>query len=70
MLGFTEECINWEEIEKLIPEVTGCNNSLCACMNDNFISFWETAWNLEDVSRLVEVVDDACETKLMEEKNE
>lgn len=35
------ECIDWEEIESNICPITGCDNALYACENDNFISLWE-----------------------------
>ena len=37
--------IDWEKLETLIAEITGCNNSPCFCYNDNFISLWELCWN-------------------------
>ena len=42
------ECIDWEEIESNICPVTGCDNALCACENDNYISLWEIYWNFND----------------------
>lgn len=51
--------IDWEYIRKQIPVVTGCDNTLSACQNDNFISLWEIAWNFnceEGVLDVVEVV--------------
>ncbi len=40
-----QDVIDWDYIEKQIPIVTGCNNRLCACQNDNFVSLWELMWN-------------------------
>lgn len=40
--------IDWEEIEANICPITGCDNALCACENDNFISLWEIYWNFND----------------------
>ena len=37
--------IDWEKLENLIAEITGCDNSPCFCYNDNFISLWELCWN-------------------------
>ena len=51
--------IDWDDIEKHIKEQVGNYNSLYACLNDNFISFWEIAWNFEceeDFIHVVEVV--------------
>ena len=33
--------IDWDEIESKIMSVTGCDNALYACENDNYISLWE-----------------------------
>ena len=43
-IAFTNT-IDWDEISNKIPEITGCNNRLYACQNDNFISLWEIYWN-------------------------
>ena len=40
--------IDWEEIESKIMPVTGCDNALYACENDNYISLWEIYWNFND----------------------
>lgn len=37
--------IDYDKLEKAIPEVTGCNNSPYFTYNDNFISLWELYWN-------------------------
>ena len=39
------EGIDWEEIADNICPVTGCDNALYACENDNYISLWEIYWN-------------------------
>lgn len=39
---------DWEAIARQIPVRTGCDNDLCACLNDNYISLWEISWNLEN----------------------
>lgn len=46
-IGFREN-IDWEEIEANIFPITGCDNALYACKNDNFISLWEIYWNFND----------------------
>lgn len=51
------ECIDWEEIEYHICSVTGCDNALCACENDNFISLWEIYWNFNDEDDCLSTVD-------------
>ena len=51
--------IYWEEIQANIMRVTGCENILYACENDNYISLWEIYWNFndeEDSTDLVEVI--------------
>ena len=40
------ECIDWEEIESNICPVTGCDDALYACENDNFISFKPVHWQI------------------------
>lgn len=42
------KCIDWEEIESNICPMTGCDNALYACENDNYISLWEIYWNFND----------------------
>ena len=49
--------IDWEEIEANICPVTGCDNALCACENDNFISLWEIYWNFNDEDNSVNTVE-------------
>ena len=51
------ECIDWEEIESNICPVTGCDNALYACENDNFISLWEICWNFNDEDNSVNTVE-------------
>ena len=51
------DTIDWEEVEKNILPVTGCNNSLATCMNDNFISLWEIMWNFNDEEERIETVE-------------
>lgn len=46
-IGF-KDYIDWNFIEECIEEITGCNNILRACLNDNFISLWEIMWNYND----------------------
>ena len=46
-IGF-KDYIDWNFIEECIEEITGCNNILHACLNDNFISLWEIMWNYND----------------------
>lgn len=51
--------IDWEEIQANIMRITGCENILYACENDNYISLWEIYWNFndeEDSLDLVEVI--------------
>ena len=49
--------IDWEEIESNICHVTGCDNALYACENDNFISLWEIYWNFNDEDDSVNTVE-------------
>lgn len=51
------EYIDWEEIEANIYPVTGCDNLLHACKNDNFISLWEIMWNFNDEENSVYTLD-------------
>ncbi|MGN1150520.1 MAG: YopX family protein [Lachnospiraceae bacterium] len=48
--------IDWEEIEANICHITGCDNALYACENDNFISLWEIYWNFNDEDYSVNTV--------------
>lgn len=49
--------IDWEEIQSNIMRVTGCENILYACENDNFISLWEIYWNFNDEDDSVNTVE-------------
>ena len=49
--------IDWEEIQANIMRVTGCENILYACENDNYISLWEIYWNFNDEDDLVSTVE-------------
>lgn len=40
--------IDWKELQSNIMRVTGCENILYACENDNYISLWEIYWNFND----------------------
>ena len=55
--GIAFDEIDWDYMEERIPEITGCNNSLCACLNDNFISLWEIAWNFNEEENYLSTVD-------------
>ena len=54
-IGFYD-AIDWDFVREQIPIVTGCDNSLRACENDNFISFWEIMWNFNCEENLCSVV--------------
>ena len=43
-----ENHIDWDEIQTNIMPITGCENALYACKNDNYISLWEIYWNFND----------------------
>ncbi len=49
--------IDWEEIQSNIMRVTGCENILYACENDNFISLWEIYWNFNDEDNCLRTVE-------------
>lgn len=49
--------IDWEKIESNICPITGCDNALYACENDNFISLWEIYWNFNDEGNSVYTVE-------------
>ena len=53
----SREIIDWEEIEANICPITGCDNSLYACENDNYISLWEIYWNFNDEDDSVNTVE-------------
>lgn len=44
-IGF-KDGVNWYPIEDCIRTTTG--NQPAFCKNDNFISFWEIIWNMDD----------------------
>lgn len=52
-----KQIINWEEIESYIMPITGCENALYACENDNYISLWEIYWNFNDEDDSVNTVE-------------
>lgn len=52
-----KDYIDWEEIEANICPITGCDNALHACENDNFISLWEIYWNFNDEDNSVNTVE-------------
>ena len=57
-IGF-DGLIDWDNIEKQLPVITGCNNPPHFLYNDNFISFWELIWNFDceqDICHVVELV--------------
>lgn len=49
--------IDWEEIEANICPITGCDNALYACENDNYISLWEIYWNFNDEDNYLTTVE-------------
>lgn len=49
--------IDWEEIQANIMRVTGCENILYACENDNYMSLWEIYWNFNDEDDSVNAVE-------------
>lgn len=55
-IGYREN-IDWEEIQANIVRVTGCENILYACENDNYISLWEIYWNFNDEEDSVNTVE-------------
>lgn len=60
--------INWEHFIDRIKIETGTDNRPYFCMNDNFISFWEIAWNYNldtDCFPMVEIL----ETRKKENEN-
>lgn len=46
--GIACKRIDWEEIQSNIMPITGCENILYACENDNYVSLWEIYWNFND----------------------
>ena len=55
-IGF-KKTIDWEEITSYIMPITGCENALYACENDNYISLWEIYWNFNDEDDSVNTVE-------------
>lgn len=49
--------IDWDKIQYYIMRVTGCENILYACENDNYISLWEIYWNFNDEDDSVNTVE-------------
>ena len=49
--------IDWNGIEANIKPITGCDNHLYACENDNYISLWEIYWNFNDEDDSVDTVE-------------
>mgnify|MGYP001127399996 CR=1 FL=1 len=65
--------IDWEEIQANIMCVTGCENILYACENDNYISLWEIYWNFNDEDdsvNTVEVIGNIFDNKELLESEE
>lgn len=68
-----EKHIDWDEIQANIMPITGCENTLYACKNDNYISLWETYWNFndeEDSLNTVEVVGNVFDNPELLESEE
>lgn len=55
-IGF-KKTIDWEEITSYIMPITGCENALYACENDNYISLWEIYWNFNDEDYSVNTIE-------------
>lgn len=58
-IGFND-AIPWNVLYSMIEKETGCDNPPSFCDNDNFISFWEIAWNYnceENYLSMVEIVN-------------
>lgn len=61
-----EKHIDWDEIQANIMPLTGCENTLYACENDNYISLWEIYWNFNDEDdslNTVEVIGNIFDNK-------
>lgn len=57
-IGFTED-IPWKILCSMIQKETGCDNEPNFCYCDNFISFWEIAWNYnceDEYLSMVEII--------------
>lgn len=71
-IGF-KKTIDWEEITSYIMPITGCENALYACENDNYISLWEIYWNFNDEDdsvNTVEVIGNIFDNKELLESEE
>lgn len=65
--------IGWNGIEANIKPITGCDNRLYACENDNYISLWEIYWNFNDEDdsvNTVEVIGNIFDNKELLESEE
>nr|DAT49542.1 MAG TPA: YopX protein [Caudoviricetes sp.] len=65
--------IDWNGIEANIKPITGCDNRLYACENDNYISLWEIYWNFNDEDdsvNTVEVIGNIFDNKELLESEE
>lgn len=68
-----KQIIDWEEIASYIMPITGCENLLYACENDNYISLWEIYWNFNDEDdsvNTVEVIGNIFDNKELLESEE
>lgn len=71
-IGYQKD-IDWKEIQSNIMRVTGCENILYACENDNYISLWEIYWNFnneDDSVDTVEVIGNIFDNKELLESEE
>lgn len=71
-IGF-KKTIDWEEITSYIMPITGCENALYACENNNYISLWEIYWNFNDEDdsvNTVEVIGNIFDNKELLESEE
>ena len=60
--GIGMDQVPWYTLEKQIESETGYKNTPCFCQNDNFVSFWELAWNydcMENHYNMVRVVKES-----------
>lgn len=68
-----KQIIDWEEIALYMMPITGCENLLYACENDNYISLWEIYWNFNDEDdsvNTVEVIGNVFDNKELLESEE
>lgn len=71
--GIACQQIDWEEIQSNIMPITGCENVLYACENDNYVSLWEIYWNFndeDDCLTTVEVIGNKFDNPELEESEE